>query len=63
MERSVQFIVAGGLAMVAGLWTLEAAQFVGNWHVAGAVIAVLGLLAIAIGIARDVSHGPLARWP
>ncbi|AGN00588.1 hypothetical protein L593_03185 [Salinarchaeum sp. Harcht-Bsk1] len=61
MERSIESIVAGGLALLAGLWTLEAAQFVGRWHLAGGVVAVLGLLAIGAGIARDLHYGPLAE--
>ena len=50
MERFVQFVVAGGLALVAGLW---AARLFGAWTVPwsiGVLLAVLGVVGLGAGI-------------
>ena len=57
MERSVQLIVAGGLVGLAGLWTVAAGGRIGQWHLAGVPIALAGVLALALGIARDLTVG------
>jgi hypothetical protein len=58
MERSVQRIVAGGLALVAGLWLLAAREWVGQWRYGGAAIALVGIVLLGAGIDQD-----LTAWP
>ena len=58
MERFVQFVVAGGLALVAGLWAIRLS---GRWSppwVAGAAIGTLGVVALAVGIGRELEPTP-----
>ncbi|MBX0294569.1 hypothetical protein [Haloarcula nitratireducens] len=57
MERFVRLVVAGGLALVAGLWiaTLTAPQTPG-W-VAGVALAVAGVAGLAAGIGREIEVG------
>lgn len=53
-ERFVRFIVAGGLALVAGLWLtrLFAAR---SWvWILGVVLAVTGVVALAVGIRSQI---------
>ncbi|WP_460919586.1 hypothetical protein [Salinarchaeum chitinilyticum] len=61
MERSVQLIVAGGLAILAGLWLLAAGDRIGQWYVGGIPVALAGAVLLAVGIARDLTHGPFAE--
>ncbi|GAB3670711.1 hypothetical protein [Halopiger thermotolerans] len=59
MERFVELIVAGGLALVAGLWL--AALFEGRsgpW-LGGVGLAVLGTVAVFAGICSELTVGPL----
>lgn len=54
MERFVRFVVAGGLALVAGLWV---AALTAPWSVTwlgGAAVAVAGLAGLAVGIESQV---------
>lgn len=54
MERFVQLLVAGGLALLAGLWTLRVA---GAWSpswLAGAVLVVVGVAGLAVGIGSEL---------
>lgn len=54
MERFVELVVAGGLALVAGLWTLElAAAWSPPWAVGG-LLVLAGLAGLAGGIWREV---------
>ncbi|MBV0924468.1 hypothetical protein KTS45_09680 [Halomicroarcula limicola] len=57
MERFVRLVVAGGLALVAGLWiaTLAVPQTPG-W-VAGVALAVAGVAGLAAGIGREIRVG------
>jgi heme A synthase len=55
MEWFVRYVVAGGIALVAGLWA--AAWFAtgsGPW-LAGVALAALGLVGLATGIGRELS--------
>lgn len=55
MERFVQYIVAGGLAMVVGLWV---AEFTTTWSIPWllGVLVALGGTAIALaGIYRELT--------
>ncbi|EMA09086.1 hypothetical protein SAMN05443574_114117 [Haloarcula vallismortis] len=55
MERFVELVVAGGLALVAGLWTVRlAAAFSALW-LGGVALALLGVAALGVGIARELS--------
>lgn len=60
MERSVQLIVAGGVALVAGLWIVELAASQSTWTL-GVAVALAGTLALAVGIARDLTVAPFDR--
>lgn len=53
MERFVQRIVAGGLALVAGLWTLALGDGTATL-VGGGGLAVAGLVALGSGIATPL---------
>ena len=58
MERSIQLLVAGGIALVAGLWVLHLVPTAtAGWSV-GAALALSGALAIAVGIASDLTASP-----
>jgi len=59
MERSVQLIVAGGLALVVGLWLLETGSLLGDWRYAGLPVVAVGVAALAAGIGRDLTPGPI----
>lgn len=55
MERFVQYVVAGGLAMVVGLWVLElTATLSAPWFV-GALVALGGAVLALAGIYRELS--------
>ncbi|MEF8828402.1 MAG: hypothetical protein V5A49_05175 [Haloarcula sp.] len=55
MERFVELVVAGGLALVVGLWTVRlAASFSAVW-LGGVALVLLGLAALGVGIGRELS--------
>jgi len=56
VERFLQLVVAGGLALVAGLW-LTAAFAVGTagWLVGGG-LALLGVVGLTAGIHRELER-------
>ena len=57
MERFVRLIVAGGLALVAGLWLLELfARGSSGWLV-GAALAALGTAGAFAGIFSELEEG------
>jgi len=56
MERFVQFIVAGGLALVAGLWLRQIADPTSQAWLAGVALAVLGAVALAVGINSQIDY-------
>jgi len=56
MERFVRLIVAGGLALVAGLWISQSGpQGSAAWLV-GVVLAALGVVALAVGIYSPLEY-------
>jgi hypothetical protein len=56
MERFVQYVVAGGVAMVVGLWVaVLAARFSAPWAV-GVALALAGATAQAWGIRSRVER-------
>ena len=55
MGRFVKLVVAGGLALVAGLWAVRlAAAFSARW-LGGVALGLLGLATLGIGIGRELS--------
>jgi hypothetical protein len=55
MERFVKLVVAGGLALVAGLWAVRLPpSFSPSW-LGGAALAFLGLVVLGVGIGRELS--------
>ena len=58
MERSVQLIVAGGCTLVAGLWLFASGGAIGQWRLAGVLLAAAGVFALGAGIGRDLTFGP-----
>ncbi|WP_191906122.1 MULTISPECIES: hypothetical protein [unclassified Haloarcula] len=55
MERFVTLVVAGGLALMAGLWMVQLGASVSGVWVGGVVLAFLGLAALGIGISQELS--------
>ncbi|MGB9953032.1 MULTISPECIES: hypothetical protein [unclassified Haloarcula] len=55
MERFVKLVVAGGLALVAGLWTVRLTASLSALWLGGVALAVLGLVALGVGIGRELS--------
>ena len=54
MERFVRLVVAGGLGLVAGLWTLRlSARWSPSWLV-GVALVVAGVAGLAAGIWREL---------
>jgi hypothetical protein len=58
MERFVELVVAGGLSLLAGLWTARLATTRSPLWVAGVAIALLGALALAAGIWSELDWQP-----
>ncbi|NHN47352.1 hypothetical protein G9464_07055 [Halostella sp. JP-L12] len=56
MERFVQFVVAGGVALVAGLWAVSLSAWPATPSIAGAVLVLLGAGALAVGIAAEIEY-------
>lgn len=54
MERFVRLLVAGGFALVTGLWLVEIARPGASPWLAGLVAAVAGSGAILAGIATEL---------
>ncbi|GAD51761.1 hypothetical protein MBEHAL_0521 [Halarchaeum acidiphilum MH1-52-1] len=54
MERFVRLVVAGGIALVVGLWGSHALA----WPAAalGALVALCGLCALGAGIASEIER-------
>lgn len=57
MERFVQLIVVGGLALVAGLWLLESFARGSPGWVVGAGLAALGIVSAFGGIFSELEAG------
>lgn len=54
MERYVRFVVAGGVALVAGLWLGTLSALGSPPWLAGAALAVLGCGGLAFGIGSQL---------
>ena len=55
MERFVELVVTGGLALVVGLWMVRlSASRLAVW-LGGAALVFLGLAALGVGIGRELS--------
>jgi hypothetical protein len=54
MERFVQFVVAGGLALVAGLWLAALTPLWSGPWLAGAVLSLGGVAGLAVGIGAEI---------
>ncbi|MDT3436462.1 hypothetical protein [Haloarcula sp. 1CSR25-25] len=55
MERFVELVVAGGIALVVGLWTVRLAASRSAVWLGGVAVALLGLVALGVGIRRELS--------
>ena len=56
MERFDQIIVAGGLALVAGLWLRQIADPSSQAWLAGVALALVGVVALAVGINSQIDY-------
>ena len=56
MERFVQFIVAGGLALLAGLWGSQIVDASSQAWLGSVAIAVVGVVALAVGINSQIEY-------
>lgn len=56
MERFVRFIVAGGIALVAGLWLVALLERGSLPWLAGVALAVVGIAGLAWGIASEIRY-------
>lgn len=56
MERFVQLVVAGGLALVAGLWTLRLLETASVAWFVGLGLAAVGVAGLAAGIWIEVDY-------
>jgi hypothetical protein len=54
MERFVQLLVGGGIALVAGLWCLAVFSRPATPWITGTVLVVLGTAGLVVGIANSV---------
>ncbi|QLD84146.1 hypothetical protein HWV23_12210 [Natronomonas halophila] len=56
MEPFVKYIVAGGLALVAGLWAAELAAFGTIAWVVGLALVVSGIAGLSVGIHSEIEY-------
>lgn len=56
MERFVALIVAGGVALVAGLWLTAAFAASAPGWLAGVALALTGVGCLAVGIERELDY-------
>ncbi|ERH07539.1 MAG: hypothetical protein J07HN4v3_03182 [Halonotius sp. J07HN4] len=56
MEGFVRFIVAGGLALVAGLWITQLGSQASTAWLTGIALAALGGVALAVGIYSPLEY-------
>lgn len=54
VERFVQLVVAGGIALVAGLWTATLTTPQSPGWLLGSALALLGLVGLAVGIWSEI---------
>ncbi|MDS0294168.1 hypothetical protein [Halogeometricum luteum] len=57
MERFVRYVVGGGAALVAGLWTVTLSEGQSLAWAAGAGLVLFGVAALAGGIRRELDVG------
>ena len=57
MERFVQLIVAGGIALVAGLWLVELFDWGSTRWIVGIALAGLGVGGLTAGIFSELESG------
>ncbi|AEH38179.1 hypothetical protein [Halopiger xanaduensis] len=57
MERFVQLIVVGGLALVAGLWLAALFARGSTVWIAGVGLALLGAASVFAGIGSELEYG------
>jgi len=55
MERFVMLLVAGGLALVAGLWLATLGDGGTAAWVSGVILAALGSLSLAAGMGQEIA--------
>ena len=56
MERFVRLIVAGGVALVAGLWAVRLFEWGTTPSLAGVALVLLGASALGVGIASEIEY-------
>lgn len=56
MERFVQIIVAGGLALLAGLWLAQSTVLTSQAWLGGVALVALGVIALAVGINSQIEY-------
>ena len=56
MERFVQFIVAGGLALLAGLWGSQIVDASSQAWLGSVAVVVVGVVALAVGINSQIEY-------
>lgn len=56
MDRFVQYAVAGGIALVAGLWATELAAGASVVWLAGVALAAAGTVALVAGVHRELDY-------
>jgi hypothetical protein len=56
MEQFATYIVAGGIALVAGLWAIELAAFGTVPWFAGLALVVLGIAGLSVGIHSELDY-------
>lgn len=59
MERFVQLIVVGGIALVAGLWLVALLERGSIAWVVGVGLALAGTASVVAGIGRELEAGAL----
>jgi hypothetical protein len=53
VERFVQYVLVGGVLLLAGLWTPE---LVPEYAFVGYAVAFVGALSLAVGIERELDY-------
>jgi dipeptide/tripeptide permease len=56
VERFAQRIVAGGLALVVGLWAVHLSEWGSNSWMLGVVLVGLGMGGLGAGIASEIEY-------
>jgi hypothetical protein len=56
VERFAKYIVAGGLALAAGLWVAHVFEWGSNAWILGAVLVALGAGGLGVGIVSEIEY-------